>query len=237
MIIHLLSNPRNVSTALMYAFAQRSDTHVLDEPFYAYYLHSSGVSHPGDEDILANMHKKPENIFKHIYKSSLLNEHLFIKNMAHHSRGLDKLNFKDWFNIIFIRHPEEVLASFNKVVASPTLQDIAIKDQYDLAVFFKDHNIPYYVLDSRHLLHDPESALTRLCLKLRLNFEPDMLKWDKGPKAFDGIWAPYWYKNVHQSTGFVRPSHFGKNALPEHLQPVLKEALLYYNKLIEHTLI
>ena len=29
-----------------------------------------------------------------------------------------------------------------------------------------------------------------------------MLKWSKGPKKADGIWAKYWYKNVHNSNGF-----------------------------------
>ena len=37
--INLISGPRNISTALMYSFAQRPDTFVLDEPFYAFYLH------------------------------------------------------------------------------------------------------------------------------------------------------------------------------------------------------
>jgi hypothetical protein len=32
------SGPRNLSTAMMYAFAQRSDCRVWDEPFYAAYL-------------------------------------------------------------------------------------------------------------------------------------------------------------------------------------------------------
>jgi len=35
--INLWSSPRNVSTALMYSFAQRLDTTVVDEPLYAYY--------------------------------------------------------------------------------------------------------------------------------------------------------------------------------------------------------
>ena len=38
MIINLISGPRNVSTALMYSFAQRNDTNYYDEPFYGYYL-------------------------------------------------------------------------------------------------------------------------------------------------------------------------------------------------------
>ena len=44
--IHLWSGPRNVSTALMYSFAQRPDTRVVDEPLYAQYLRVSGALHP-----------------------------------------------------------------------------------------------------------------------------------------------------------------------------------------------
>ncbi|MGD8481270.1 MAG: sulfotransferase family protein, partial [Gammaproteobacteria bacterium] len=43
------SGPRNVSTAMMYSFAQRPDTRVLDEPLYGHYLKSSGARHPGRE--------------------------------------------------------------------------------------------------------------------------------------------------------------------------------------------
>ena len=40
--INLWSGPRNVSTALMYSFAQRSDTAVVDEPLYGHYLRADG---------------------------------------------------------------------------------------------------------------------------------------------------------------------------------------------------
>ena len=52
--IMLWSSPRNISTALMYSFAQREDTRVLDEPFYAYYLtHVNPLAdHPGKEEII-----------------------------------------------------------------------------------------------------------------------------------------------------------------------------------------
>ena len=40
------SGPRNLSTALMRSFENRQDTHVLDEPFYAYYLNKTGLNHP-----------------------------------------------------------------------------------------------------------------------------------------------------------------------------------------------
>ena len=55
MIINLISGPRNVSTALMYSFAQRRDTVVQDEPFYAYYLKHTGLLHPGKKQIMETM--------------------------------------------------------------------------------------------------------------------------------------------------------------------------------------
>ena len=38
MKIAMWSGPRNLSTAMMYAFAARGDNVVWDEPFYAAYL-------------------------------------------------------------------------------------------------------------------------------------------------------------------------------------------------------
>ena len=40
------SGPRNLSTALMRSFENRSDTEVLDEPFYSFYLRNTGLKHP-----------------------------------------------------------------------------------------------------------------------------------------------------------------------------------------------
>ena len=55
--ICLWSGPRNVSTALMYAFAQRSDTEVVDEPLYAHYLYRTerAEAHPGTAEVMASM--------------------------------------------------------------------------------------------------------------------------------------------------------------------------------------
>jgi len=48
--INLISGPRNISTALMYSFANRADTEVFDEPMYGYYLDHTGIDyHPGSQ--------------------------------------------------------------------------------------------------------------------------------------------------------------------------------------------
>ena len=46
MKIAMWSGPRNLSTAMMYAFAARGDCAVWDEPFYAAYLQATGIGHP-----------------------------------------------------------------------------------------------------------------------------------------------------------------------------------------------
>ena len=46
MFIFMWSGPRNLSTALMRSFENRSDTEVYDEPFYAYYLQKTKLKHP-----------------------------------------------------------------------------------------------------------------------------------------------------------------------------------------------
>ena len=53
--ICLWSGPRNVSTALMYSFAQRDDIRVVDEPLYGHYLRVTGADHPGGNDVMAAM--------------------------------------------------------------------------------------------------------------------------------------------------------------------------------------
>ena len=44
MNIFMWSGPRNVSTALMRSFENRSDTYVWDEPFYSYYLKETNIN-------------------------------------------------------------------------------------------------------------------------------------------------------------------------------------------------
>jgi hypothetical protein len=53
MRIAMWSGPRNLSTALMYAFAARGDCAVWDEPFYAAYLAATGLTHPMAAEVIA----------------------------------------------------------------------------------------------------------------------------------------------------------------------------------------
>ena len=53
MRLAMWSGPRNISTALMRSWENRPDTRVVDEPLYAYYLRTTGVDHPGRDEVIA----------------------------------------------------------------------------------------------------------------------------------------------------------------------------------------
>jgi hypothetical protein len=53
------SGPRNLSTAMMYAFAARGDCAVWDEPFYAAYLKATGIAHPLAAEVMAAGETEP----------------------------------------------------------------------------------------------------------------------------------------------------------------------------------
>lgn len=234
--INLISGPRNLSTALMYSFAQRDDFQVLDEPFYGYYLKNSSFSvpHPSQKEIVASMETDDEKIIGNINRLSPL-RHLFIKGMAQHYLTKNPSYILDWENIILIRHPKKLIASFSKVIKNPKLEDIGIKKASQLFLYLQRNNKTPVVIDSDELLKDPAAYLKKLCRILHIPYSKKMLSWKEGGIAEDGNWAPHWYHNVHNSTGFtIQKSKL--QPLPKFLKPLLNEAMPYYNTLKQQIL-
>ena len=201
-IICLWSCPRNVSTALMYAFAQREDTQVFDEPLYAHYLKVSGAQHPAREQVLQALENDGDKVVEEVIlqKSKRL---LFHKLMTHFLIGIDTEFLSEVINVIFIRNPEEIITSYAKVIPNPKMNDIGVRQQYELYLSLEERGVTPIVLDSKYLLQNPELILNKLCDILEIPFDKKMLKWEKGARKEDGVWASYWYKNIHNSTGFL----------------------------------
>jgi hypothetical protein len=217
----------------MYSFAQREDTLVVDEPFYAHYLSKSDAKdyHPGAHDIMESQPNDGQEVIEMI-----LGNHpkpvVFFKNMTHHMLNLDFKFVQHVTNIILTRNPVEMLPSFAKVIANPTMKDVG----YDLHSQLLDHLIendnPPIVVDSKQILLNPEQALKTICQKLEIPFDSNMLKWKKGPIPEDGIWAKYWYKTVHNSTEFAtyKPK---ADDFPKNLLPLLNECQPHYHKIMK----
>lgn len=230
MRIQLLSGPRNISTALMYSFAQRRDMSVVDEPFYACYLNTSHADHPGKEDILKSQSVNPTDVIKNVISGSYPTQHVFLKNMTKHIENIDLSYCENTINIFLIRDPEQLITSFSKVVQHPDESEIGLHASWKLFQHLNRAENPAFVLNSEYILKNPKGVLTQLCNCIGIDFDETMLSWPAVARTEDGIWAAYWYKNVHQSTGFGSPVKT-KTSLPKHLQPLLEQVTPYFNKL------
>jgi hypothetical protein len=218
----------------MYAFAQRNDTNVADEPFYAVYLSKSGASHPGKAEVLASQSADEHTVWGQL-TSDAGKPVLFIKNMAHHIAVMNAPFPENTIHIFLIRDPKQIIASYAQVIEKPVMRDIGIEYQYNLfKQLEKKHEQPI-ILDSGLLLEDPHKVLEQLCQRCAIGFQPAMLTWKAGPKPYDGVWAPYWYDNVHQSTGFKK-QQTSDRPLPEHLSHLYQQARGYYEKLLPFSL-
>ncbi len=200
--IALWSGPRNVSTALMYYFAHRGDSRVWDEPLFGYFLKHTGVWRPSREEALATMATDAEKVLGDIAGAEG-GPFKFLKNMANHLEGLDYSIIHNFQNVILCRQPAAVIASYTKQVEKPTALDLGYGHQLRLLRYLTDQNIPYYILDSDVLRKDPAKELGELSEFLGMPFSEGMLRWPAGALREDGVWAKYWYDNVHLSRGFA----------------------------------
>lgn len=233
--ISMWSGPRNISTTLMYSFRSRNDTQVVDEPLYAHYLSTSAVKHPGDTEVMASMDCDGERVVEKVVLGSYAKPIVFFKNMAHHLLGLNPQFLSKLTNILLTRHPKAMLSSLCKQLPHPCLRDTGLKDQSDLLDLLLDSGQAVIVLESKELLKNPKAVLEKLCQELGISFQESMLSWPAGPKPEDGIWAKYWYDNVHKSTGFM-PYQSKEEPFPERLEPLLAECLPYYERLSSYAI-
>jgi hypothetical protein len=213
MKIAMWSGPRNLSTAMMYAFAARGDCAVWDEPFYAAFLAASGSAHPMAETVMAAHETDPVRVAEACAAPPPDGHaHLYMKHMPHHMLPEFPLDWAEaCVHAHLIRHPARVLASYSAKHAEVNYEEIGFDQQ---AAFFE--MFPGPVIDSADIRRDPAAMLSRLCAEIGLPFTERMLSWRAGPKPFDGAWGPHWYGAVHRSTGFAPAEGPLPPVAPEH---------------------
>jgi hypothetical protein len=235
-ILAMWSGPRNISTAMMYAFGNRADCEAWDEPFYGFALKTQGHDHPMRDEIIAAMECDWDKLVTKCTTPSS-KPLLYQKHMTHHMlRGFDRSFAKQLTNAFLIRDPARVLASYAQKWADVDLNAIGYVQQaeiFDMVANHLGHAPP--VIDSDDVLADPKSMLTKLCKACGISFDEAMLHWPKGPKPFDGVWAPHWYNAAWTSEGFAKPKATDV-ALSGPLAKIADEALPYYEKLKQHAI-
>jgi hypothetical protein len=202
--VAMWSGPRNISTAMMRAFENRRDCVVVDEPLYAAYLARTGIEHPVREAIIAS---QPTDLVAAVAGlsaplPSCYRVH-YAKHMAHHvARDMDLSWTLGFRNVLLIRDPSEVVASYVRARESCEPEDIGVPQQGWLLELWDSHGVEVPIIDARDFLGAPEAYLRWLCDWLGIEFDAGMLSWPPGPRDSDGIWAPHWYAAVWASTGF-----------------------------------
>ncbi len=198
------SGPRNISTALMRSWENRPDCAVWDEPFYAAYLHRTGLDHPARDEVVAAGETDPDAVVAALLGPPPGGAAVFYsKQMSHHlPPDLDLGWTAALRSVLLIRDPAEVVASYVRSRESCRPADLGVLQQRRLAAYWDERGLDVPVLDSADFLAAPEAYLRRLCGWLGIGFTPAMLRWPAGPRDSDGVWAPHWYAAVRASTGF-----------------------------------
>jgi Sulfotransferase domain len=192
------SGPRNISTALMRSWENRPDCRVVDEPLYAYYLVETGLDHPARNEVINAGETDWRKVVAEL--TAPVDGVYYQKHMTHH---LIPPLPRDWIpaltNVLLIRDPAEVVASYVRSRADVVAEDVGLVQQAEL---YDQLGPAVPVIDAADFLRDAPGYLRWLCGHVGVDFSDAMLHWPAGPRDSDGVWASYWYDAVLASTGF-----------------------------------
>jgi Sulfotransferase domain len=237
--IAMWSGPRNISTAMMRSFGARSDTAVVDEPFYAAYLAATGLEHPMTPEVLASQPNDWRNVVDGLLGPVPGGRAIYYqKHMTHHMLpAFGREWLRHMRNAFLIRDPAAVLASYVQKRGEVTLADIGVLQQHEIFAAEADrlgHAPP--VVDGADVLANPALVLAKLCDSLQIPFTTQMLRWPAGRRETDGVWAPAWYSAVEQSTGFGPSPPAREISLPDEHRRIADTARPHYEALAAHRL-
>jgi hypothetical protein len=236
--IAMWSGPRNISTAMMRAWGNRSDSVVIDEPFYAYYLKATGKKHPGADEVIATGETDWRKVVARLTGPVPCEKSIFFqKQMAHHL--LPEVD-REWLsgvtNCFLIRDPREVIASYIKKQEDPTLNDLGFVQQTEIFQWVRGRTgTAPPVIDARDVLENAERLLRLLCEAVGVEFSESMLSWPSGLRDTDGVWAKHWYGEVAKSTSF-QPHRPRQHDVPKRLHEIHDRCRECYQRLYQYRL-
>ncbi|MBA0727899.1 hypothetical protein Golax_000847, partial [Gossypium laxum] len=228
----------------------RDDIEVLDEPLYGTFLRVTGVERPYCEDVLSKMECDGNKVVDNIIYGPGKNRYRYCKHIAKQRvPGLPNDLLQKGKHFILIQNPLNILSSFEKVVP-PSFLELGLGDLVSIYSELCALGKPPPVIDAADLQQNPEDTLRGLCKDLDIPFHDAMLRhnalgglylhahvqiclrlgWEAGPKPIDGLWAPWWYKSVHNSTHFASPRKYPR-PFPFSFYDLLEQSLPFYNLL------
>lgn len=240
MILAMWSGPRNLSTAMMRSWENRSDTVVTDEPFYGHYLNATGIEHPGAAAVMRSQVLDWREVARTVAiprSPADAQPVWYQKHITTHMLDHIELDFLQAMQHCFlIRRPRLVVASYARKREAPTVADLGFEQQRRLFEHVKNHQgVSPPVIDAEQFLHNPEYWLRWLCEHVGLPFQQQMLEWPAGARESDGVWHTHWYDAVKASTGFAAaPTRRAEPDIPASLLPLVDACQPHYDYLLSH---
>ena len=190
---------------------------VVDEPLYAAYLARTGIEHPAREAVIASQPTDVATAVAGLFVPLPADRRVhYVKHMAHHvSRDMDLRWTLNAHDVLLIRDPVDVVASYVRAREACEPEDIGLPQQGWLLEMWDRHGLEVPILDADEFLRAPEGHLRWLCDWLGIPFTARMLSWPPGPRSSDGVWAARWYSSVWESTGF-EPRRPRETSLSDH---------------------
>lgn len=231
------SGPRNLSTALMRSFENRKDTLVWDEPLYAYFLNETKKKHPLYKKIISSYETDIIKLINNISSKNIDEKIHYQKHMTHHILDKTPLEWlKNGFNCFLIRDPKDVILSYIKKNQLNDSNDLGFPMQIKLFNIVKSYGENPIVINANDLSSNPERVLKKLCEKIKISFNKDMLNWPKGKRDTDGLWGDVWYNNVNSSCSFEKFTK-DNSKIPEIHKNIFSDCKKIYNELNKHSIL
>jgi hypothetical protein len=158
MKIAMWSGPRNLSTAMMYAFAARGDCAVRMSLSTAPFLAGSGSPHPMADTVMAAHETDPVRVAAACAAPVPAGHaHLYMKHMPHHMLPDFPLDWAEGcVHAHLIRHPPGFWQAIPPNMMQVSYEEIGFAQQ---EAFFE--MFPGPVIDSADIRRDPEGMLKR----------------------------------------------------------------------------
>jgi len=227
------SGPRNISTAMMRSWGSRSDTFVIDEPYYAYYLSQNDLEHPGRDEVISEGELDSDKVSQGLVNDTKDSCSIYYqKHITHHLLdSIDREWMKSVINFFLIRDPKDMIISYSKVHPNLNMHLLGLEEQNEIFEYVKNitGEIPP-IVDAKDVLLNPRNILSKLCGNIGITFSEEMLSWSRGPRDTDGNWGKYWYKNVMNSTGFNEYKS-KKEDVPKEYEQLYQKCYILYKKL------
>ena len=220
----------------MRSFGARNDCSAMDEPFYAAYLHATGLKHPLYQEIIDDGLINPADVVAHCLGADD-KPISYQKHMCHHMIDGFPLDWLDQVtNVFLLREPARVLASYAAKVETVSAIDIGFPQQRALMDrVIKGGGTPI-VVEAADIRRNPRKMLEALCSEIGIPFDPAMLSWTAGEREEDGVWAKHWYDAVWKSTGFAPAEVSPLPSLPDNLAEIENEVMPDYEFMRSHCL-